>query len=203
VLNTSYVITILARTHYRLSTRRAGRSGATQQVASLSQLCLTLVTQTWTLRGPAAHAPEPGPRLSMAAYRRHALPTSPGLLEVSPPPARDPRVSGIVTTFRDIHRAHGAGAALHYLAFPDSLDRLPNRTLFWTRRLSMTRAKALARPVCDFSGPGNSGLLTIAWEHALVLSTAGALTDRNQGSYWSEDTPGPAHGRRVRAPSSR
>jgi diguanylate cyclase (GGDEF)-like protein/PAS domain S-box-containing protein len=94
------------------------------------------------------------PRLSMAAEMRLRLADDSWCYfeVVATNLLRDPRVSGIVTTFRDITERKDFEQALRYQAFHDSLTDLPNRTLFVDR---VERALARAQAA------GNTGTVAV------------------------------------------
>jgi diguanylate cyclase (GGDEF)-like protein len=132
------------------------------------------------------------PRLSMAAELRLKLADESWCYfeVVATNLLRDPRVSGIVTTFRDITERKELEQALHYRAFHDSLTDLPNRTLFVDRiEVAMARAAARGTTVAMmFLDLDNFKVVNDSLGHAVGDQLLVALTDRIKGCLRLEDT---------------
>lgn len=150
VLNTSDVITILTvhggiDFHSPSASRIWGYSADALKNASL--YTLVHAEDVDIARDLLAQALS-RPRLSMAAEMRLRLADESWCYfeVVATNLLRDPRVNGIVTTFRDITERKEFEQALRYQAFHDSLTDLPNRTLFVDRvERAMARAQGASQ----------------------------------------------------------
>jgi diguanylate cyclase (GGDEF)-like protein/PAS domain S-box-containing protein len=134
------------------------------------------------------------PRLSMAAEMRLRLADDSWCYfeVVATNLLRDPRVSGIVTTFRDITERKDFEQALRYQAFHDSLTDLPNRTLFVDRvERAMARAQAAGQPnavAVMFIDLDNFKVINDSLGHAMGDQLLIGLTDRIKQCLRHEDT---------------
>jgi diguanylate cyclase (GGDEF)-like protein/PAS domain S-box-containing protein len=194
VLNTSDVITILtAEGAIDFHSPSAGRIWGYSADALRSANLLGLVhpDDVEVARGLIAQAVS-RPRLSMAAELRLKLADESWCYfeVVATNLLRDPRVSGIVTTFRDITERKELEQALHYRAFHDSLTDLPNRTLFVDRiEVAMARATSRGTKVAVmFLDLDNFKVVNDSLGHAVGDQLLVALTDRIKGCLRLEDT---------------
>jgi diguanylate cyclase (GGDEF)-like protein/PAS domain S-box-containing protein len=194
VLNTSDVITILTADgsidfHSPSAGRIWGYSADTLRSANL--LGLVHPDDVEVARGLIAQAVS-RPRLSMAAELRLRLADESWCYfeVVATNLLRDPRVSGIVTTFRDITERKELEQALHYRAFHDSLTDLPNRTLFVDRvEVALTRATGRGTNVgVMFLDLDNFKVVNDSLGHAVGDQLLVALTERIKGCLRLEDT---------------
>lgn len=134
------------------------------------------------------------PRLSMAAEMRLRLADDSWCFfeVVATNLLRDPRVSGIVTTFRDITERKDFEQALRYQAFHDSLTDLPNRTLFVDRvERAMARALAAGQPgavAVMFIDLDNFKVINDSLGHAVGDQLLIGLTERIKKCLRHEDT---------------
>jgi diguanylate cyclase (GGDEF)-like protein/PAS domain S-box-containing protein len=194
VLNTSDVITILTSDgcidFYSPSAGRIWGYSA-DALRSASLLTLVHIDDVETARGLVAQALS-RPRLSMVAELRLKLADESWCYfeVVATNLLRDPRVSGIVTTFRDITERKEFEQALHYRAFHDSLTDLPNRALFVDRveqalRRSVSRGSSVAVMFLDLD---NFKVVNDSLGHAVGDQLLVALTDRIKGCLRLEDT---------------
>ena len=148
VLNTSDVITILtAEGTIDYHSPSAGRIWGYGPEALREASLLSLVHPedaevTQSLFSQALSRP----RLSMAAEMRLRMADDTWCYfeVVATNLLRDPRVNGIVATFRDITERKNLEQALTYQAFHDALTDLPNRTLF-VDRVERALARAVRR----------------------------------------------------------
>jgi diguanylate cyclase (GGDEF)-like protein/PAS domain S-box-containing protein len=194
VLNTSDVITILtADGSIDFHSPSAGRIWGYSADALRSANLLGLVhpDDVEVARGLIAQAVS-RPRLSMAAELRLRLADESWCYfeVVATNLLRDPRVSGIVTTFRDITERKELEQALHYRAFHDSLTDLPNRTLFVDRvEAAMARAASRGAKVgVMFLDLDNFKVVNDSLGHAVGDQLLVALTERIKGCLRLEDT---------------
>jgi diguanylate cyclase (GGDEF)-like protein/PAS domain S-box-containing protein len=194
VLNTSDVITILtAEGAIDFHSPSAGRIWGYSADALRSANLLGLVhpDDVEVARGLIAQAVS-RPRLSMAAELRLKLADESWCYfeVVATNLLRDPRVSGIVTTFRDITERKELEQALHYRAFHDSLTDLPNRTMFVDRiEAAMARAASRGTTVAVmFLDLDNFKVVNDSLGHAVGDQLLVALTDRIKGCLRLEDT---------------
>jgi diguanylate cyclase (GGDEF)-like protein/PAS domain S-box-containing protein len=103
---------------------------------------------------------------------------------------RDPRVNGIVTTFRDITERKDFEQALRYQAFHDALTDLPNRTLFVDRvGRSLSRAAARQSAISVlFIDLDNFKVINDSLGHGVGDQLLVTLTDRIKQCLRHEDT---------------
>jgi diguanylate cyclase (GGDEF)-like protein len=103
---------------------------------------------------------------------------------------RDPRVSGIVTTFRDITERKDFEQALRYQAFHDALTDLPNRTLFVDRvEKALTHANRTGTmSSVMFIDLDNFKVINDSLGHAVGDRLLVTLTERIKGCLRQEDT---------------
>src|SRR4051812_17568998 len=194
VLNTSDVITILtADGSIDFHSPSAGRiwGYSADALRSANLLGLVHTDDVEIARGLIAQAVS-RPRLSVAAELRLRLADESWCYfeVVATNLLRDPRVSGIVTTFRDITERKELEQALHYRAFHDSLTDLPNRTLFVDRvGHAMTRAASRGSSVTImFLDLDNFKVVNDSLGHAVGDQLLVALTERIKGCLRLEDT---------------
>jgi diguanylate cyclase (GGDEF)-like protein/PAS domain S-box-containing protein len=194
VLNTSDVITILTVDgcidfYSPSATRIWGYPPDVLRSASL--LTLVHADDIETTRGLILQAVS-RPRLSMAAELRLRLADESWCYfeVVATNLLRDPRVNGIVTTFRDITERKELEAAMHYRAFHDSLTDLPNRALFVERvEQAMTHAAGLGHSLAVmFLDLDNFKVVNDSLGHAVGDRLLVALTERIKSDLRLEDT---------------
>ncbi|MGE3272886.1 MAG: putative bifunctional diguanylate cyclase/phosphodiesterase [Chloroflexota bacterium] len=134
------------------------------------------------------------PRLSMAAEMRLRLADDSWCYfeVVATNLLRDPRVNGIVTTFRDITERKDFEQALRYQAFHDSLTDLPNRTLFVDRvERALARAQAAGNGsavAVMFIDLDNFKVINDSLGHTLGDQLLIGLTERISSCLRHEDT---------------
>ena len=132
------------------------------------------------------------PRLSMSAEMRLRLVDDTWCYfeVVATNLLRDPRVSGIVTTFRDITERKDFEQALTYQAFHDALTDLPNRTLFVDRverALARARTNGTSASVM-FIDLDNFKVINDSLGHAVGDRLLVTLTERIKSCLRHEDT---------------
>jgi diguanylate cyclase (GGDEF)-like protein/PAS domain S-box-containing protein len=194
VLNTSDVITILSVDgaidfHSPSASRIWGHSAEVLREASFFDLvhpddvemAKGLIAQSVTR-----------PRLSMSSEVRMRLADESWCYfeAVATNLLRDPRVSGIVTTFRDITERKDFEHALRYQAFHDALTDLPNRTLF-VDRVERALARADRRGVMAtvmFIDLDNFKVINDSLGHAVGDRLLVTLTERIKSCLRHEDT---------------
>jgi diguanylate cyclase (GGDEF)-like protein/PAS domain S-box-containing protein len=103
---------------------------------------------------------------------------------------RDPRVNGIVTTFRDITERKDFEQALRYQAFHDALTDLPNRTLFVDRvERALARAgRSGVGAAVMFLDLDNFKVINDSLGHAVGDQLLVTLTERIKSCLRHEDT---------------
>lgn len=194
VLNTSDVITILTADgaidfHSPSAGRIWGYSAEALRNVSFfglvhaddAEVALGLITQALTR-----------PRLSMSAEIRLRLADGSWCYfeVIATNLLRDPRVSGIVTTFRDITERKNFEQALRYQAFHDSLTDLPNRTLFLERvERALVRADRNGTKISVmFIDLDNFKVVNDSLGHAIGDQLLVTLTERIKSCLRHEDT---------------
>jgi diguanylate cyclase (GGDEF)-like protein/PAS domain S-box-containing protein len=194
VLNTSDVITILtADGAIDFHSPSAGRiwGYSTEALRNVSffglvhaddaAVALGLITQALTR-----------PRLSMSAEIRLRLADESWCYfeVIATNLLRDPRVSGIVTTFRDITERKNFEQALRYQAFHDSLTDLPNRALFLERveRALVRATRNGDRISVMFIDLDNFKVVNDSLGHAVGDQLLVTLTERIKRCLRQEDT---------------